>query len=92
MYSQLREIQTKNQELQCQSENLRNQLQSQECKNNQELVIIICGVNINTRNIILLSQQLGNPHGHPQHPANSIKSINSRLPLTFHLEDVDEQN
>jgi hypothetical protein len=72
--------------------NLQNQLQLQEHRHNQELTIALCGVNINTRNIGVLSQHLGNPLGCPQHLANSNESINSRLPSTFHSEAGYEQN
>jgi hypothetical protein len=92
MDSRLRELQMENQELRRHNANLQNQLQSQERRHNQELVIVLRGVNRNTRHIILLSQQLGNPLGRPQHPANSIESIDSRLPSTFHSEAANEQN
>jgi hypothetical protein len=92
MGTQLRELQVENQELRRHSANLQNQLQTQEHMHNQELMIILRGVNRNTRHISLLRQQLGNPLGRPQHPAISIESVESRLPSTFHSEAANEQN
>jgi hypothetical protein len=80
-----------NQELQSRTANLQNQLQLQEHRHNQELAIVLHGVNHNTRHIGVLSQHVGNPLGHPQHPVNSNESIDSRLPSTFHSEVGNEQ-
>jgi hypothetical protein len=64
--------------------NLQGQLHQQELRHNQELAIALRGININTRQIGEMTQQLVNPLNHPQHPVNSNDSVGSRLPSTFH--------
>jgi hypothetical protein len=82
--SRLREFQRENQELQSDIANLQGQLHQQEFRHNQELAVALCGINRNTRHIGELTQQMGNPLDHPQHPTNSNESTDSRLPSTFH--------
>jgi hypothetical protein len=59
---------------------LQTQLQQQEIRHNQELVIVLRGVNRNTRQLGVVTQQLGNP----QQPTNSVGTDESRLPSSFH--------
>jgi len=59
---------------------LQTQLRQQEIRHNQELVIFLRGVNRNTRQLGVVTQQLENP----QQPANSDGTGESRLLSYFH--------
>jgi hypothetical protein len=59
---------------------LQTQLHQQETHHNQELAIALRGINRNTRQLGVVTQQLANP----QQPKNFVGSGESRLPSTFH--------
>jgi hypothetical protein len=75
-----RELQRENQGIREDLAGLQTQLQQQEIRHNQELAIVLRGVNRNTRQLGVVTQQLENP----QQPANSAGTGESRLPSSFH--------
>jgi len=81
-----REFQRENQGIQEELESLQTQLHQQETHHSQELVIALRGINKNTRQLGVVTQQLENP----QQPENSVGSIESRIPSTFHSTSNNE--
>jgi hypothetical protein len=75
-----REFQRENQGIREELASLQTQLHQQETRHNQELAIALRGININTRQLGVVTQQLANP----QQPENYVGSGESRLPSTFH--------
>jgi len=75
-----RELQHENQGIREDLACLQTQLQQQEILHNQELAIVLRGVNRNTRQLGVVTQQLENP----QQPANSARTSESRIPSSFH--------
>jgi hypothetical protein len=63
--------------------NLQAQLHQRELRHNQELAIALRGINMNTRQIGVITQQLANPPIDPQQPEISNGSDESRLSSTF---------
>jgi hypothetical protein len=62
----------------------------QELRHNQELAIVLCAINMNTRQIGEMAQQMVNLLNRPQHPVNSNDSVGSRIPSTFHSTASNE--
>jgi hypothetical protein len=83
-----RELQQENQGIHESMAEIQSQLQQQEIWHNQELAIVLRGVNRNTRQIGVVTQRLGNP----QQPAHSVGTDESRLPSTFHSAASNDQH
>jgi hypothetical protein len=86
--SRHRELQQENRIIRENVAEVQNQMQRLEHRHNQELVIVLRGVNRNMRQIGELNQRPGNL----QHPARSAGTDESWIPSTFHSVANNDQH